>query len=76
MILSIRALQRKVNDIAKELGGIDKLKKLEQARQIASQDPEAQGLLGDILDEAIRRRYTRDSALSIKQFLATARGPA
>ena len=67
----IRELQSKVNEIANGLGGIDSLEKLKQARQIARQDPDVQALAADILDEAIRRRWTRDTALSLKRLLAT-----
>ena len=69
-MLSIKDLQKKVNDIARELGGLDTNEKLEQARRLAREDKEVQGLLLEILDEALTHRWNRDMGLSIKRFLS------
>jgi len=75
-MLAIRDLQEKVNQIAFELGGLgglDTNEKLEQARLIARDDKEIHGLLIEILDEALTRRWNRDMGRSIKRFLDSAR---
>ena len=71
-MLSIKDLQAKVNEIAKNLDGLDTNEKLAQAKAMARQDPEVQGILLEILDEALTKRWNRDMHSSIKRFLSKA----
>jgi hypothetical protein len=69
---SMKALQAKVNEISKGLGGIDTPTKLLRAKAIAVQDEEVKGLLLDILNEALTRKWQADTAASVEAFLETA----
>ena len=71
-MLSIKDLQKKVNEIAAGEGGLDTFEKLERARQIARDDAEVKGLLLEILDEALARRCLGDMRATAERFLAAA----
>ena len=72
MTISMRNLQTKVNEIAKSLGGIGTPLKLKQAQNLARQDTEIQGLMLEILDDALAQKWISDSAESARQFLGLA----
>ena len=69
-MLTIKDLQEKVNEIAAELDGLETMEKLQKALWLARHDDEVPAQLLDILEEALSRRFIRDSAANIRRFLA------
>lgn len=67
LTMAIANLQQKVNEISDSLEGIDTLEKLEQAQEMARQDEEVQGLLLDILDEALSNKWISDTKETIRK---------
>lgn len=68
MTIAMKKLQEKVNQIAEKLDGIETIEKLDMAKKIARQDEEIQGLMLEILDNIISRKWRRDSNLSVRNF--------
>lgn len=68
---SMKALQAEVNEISKKLGGIDTPTKLLRAKAMAAQDEKVKGLLLDILNEALTRKWGADMKASVEAFMET-----
>ncbi len=73
MKTSIKDLQTRVNQIAAQMDGIETPVKLREAQRIAREDSKIQGLLLDILDEALRLRHNKDTGNDIDNFIVSAR---
>lgn len=68
MSLALQDLQRKVNEIAKEVNGLDTRAKLDWARARARGDKELYGLFLAIVDEALVKRWNEDMKASWEEF--------
>ena len=72
MSLALKDLQRRINEIAGEVGGLDTNAKLDWAKAKASQDEELYGLFLEVVNEALVRRWNRDVKASLNNFLEEA----
>lgn len=65
---TIKQLQGIVNEISKELGGIDTPEKLRKAQQM-SRERVSETFLTEIMDEALTIRWNSDTRQSVESFM-------